>query len=83
MNQSINQPIPDGIELFLERNKLFVQSLNLFLIIYCCLGLGIYSVISAGWPSNCKYFILGSLRAVAQKISYEVSLALILLYFIF
>lgn len=36
----------------------------------------------AGWSSNSKYSLLGSLRAVAQTISYEVRLALILLSFI-
>nr|YP_010515286.1 NADH dehydrogenase subunit 1 [Emerita talpoida]UXL87272.1 NADH dehydrogenase subunit 1 [Emerita talpoida] len=53
------------------------------LFFLCCLSLGVYSVMSAGWSSNCKYSLLGSLRAVAQTISYEVSLALILLSFIF
>lgn len=53
------------------------------LFFLCCLSLGVYRVISAGWSSNCKYSMLGSLRAVAQTISYEVSLALILLSFIF
>lgn len=33
----------------------------------------------AGWSSNSKYALLGCLRAVAQTISYEVRLALILL----
>ena len=36
----------------------------------------------AGWASNSKYSLLGRLRAVAQTISYEVRLALILLSFI-
>nr|ASS30623.1 NADH dehydrogenase subunit 1 [Coenobita perlatus] len=53
------------------------------LFFLCCLSLGVYSTMSAGWASNCKYSMLGSLRAVAQTISYEVSLALILLSFIF
>nr|ASS30701.1 NADH dehydrogenase subunit 1 [Stemonopa insignis] len=53
------------------------------LFLLCCLSLGVYSVMSAGWSSNCKYSLLGSLRAVAQTISYEVSLALILLSLIF
>nr|YP_009159615.1 NADH dehydrogenase subunit 1 [Metanephrops thomsoni]AKQ49249.1 NADH dehydrogenase subunit 1 [Metanephrops thomsoni] len=53
------------------------------LFFLCCLSLGVYSTMSAGWSSNCKYSLLGSLRAVAQTISYEVSLALILLSFIF
>ena len=42
-----------------------------------------YTLIIAGWFSNSNYFLLGGLRAVAQTISYEVSLALILLSFIF
>lgn len=37
----------------------------------------------AGWASNSNYALLGGLRAVAQTISYEVSLALILLSFVF
>jgi len=49
----------------------------------CCLRLGVYSTIRAGWSSNCKYSLLGALRAVAQTISYEVRLALVLLSFIF
>lgn len=52
------------------------------LFFLCCLRLGVYSVIVAGWSSNCKYSLLGRLRAVAQTISYEVRLALILLSFI-
>nr|VFU78637.1 NADH dehydrogenase subunit 1 [Bragasellus peltatus] len=47
-----------------------------------CLSAGIYSLLGAGWSSNSKYAMLGSLRAVAQTISYEVSFAIILLSFI-
>lgn len=47
-----------------------------------CLRIGVYSTIVAGWSSNCKYSMLGRLRAVAQTISYEVRLALILLSFV-
>jgi NADH-ubiquinone oxidoreductase chain 1 len=47
------------------------------------LRIGVYSVILAGWSSNSNYAFLGGLRAVAQTISYEVSLALILLSLIF
>lgn len=62
--------------------KLF--SFNLGLIFFlCCTRLGVYRVIVAGWSSNSNYALLGGLRAVAQTISYEVSLALILLRFIF
>nr|CDN85596.2 NADH dehydrogenase subunit 1 [Cherax destructor] len=58
----------------------FNMSMLFFL---CCLSLGVYPLMGAGWSSNCKYSLLGSLRAVAQTISYEVSLALILLSYIF
>nr|QHZ87430.1 NADH dehydrogenase subunit 1 [Platycnemis phyllopoda] len=57
---------------------------NLGLIFFlCCTSLGVYTVIIAGWSSNSAYALLGGLRAVAQTISYEVSLALILMSFIF
>nr|YP_010946322.1 NADH dehydrogenase subunit 1 [Allacta bruna]WGO57040.1 NADH dehydrogenase subunit 1 [Allacta bruna] len=49
----------------------------------CCTSLGVYVVMIAGWSSNSNYSLLGGLRAVAQTISYEVSLSLILLCFIF
>nr|YP_002456397.1 NADH dehydrogenase subunit 1 [Atractomorpha sinensis]ABX11517.1 NADH dehydrogenase subunit 1 [Atractomorpha sinensis] len=50
-----------------------------FLFFLCCTSLGVYSTMIAGWSSNSNYSLLGSLRSVAQTISYEVSLALILL----
>nr|YP_010287506.1 NADH dehydrogenase subunit 1 [Lophophelma iterans]UKT61837.1 NADH dehydrogenase subunit 1 [Lophophelma iterans] len=53
-------------------------SFNLgILFFFCCISLGVYSLMIAGWSSNSKYALLGSLRSVAQSISYEVSLALI------
>nr|YP_010277771.1 NADH dehydrogenase subunit 1 [Cylindromyia intermedia]UHY94312.1 NADH dehydrogenase subunit 1 [Cylindromyia intermedia] len=62
--------------------KLFSFNLGL-LFFFCCLSLGVYSVMVAGWSSNSNYALLGGLRAVAQTISYEVSLALIMMSFIF
>nr|YP_010946348.1 NADH dehydrogenase subunit 1 [Anaplectoidea varia]WGO57066.1 NADH dehydrogenase subunit 1 [Anaplectoidea varia] len=60
------------------------NSFELGLIFFlCCTSLGVYTVMIAGWSSNCNYSLLGGLRAVAQTISYEVSLALILLSFVF
>jgi len=40
-------------------------------------------VIMAGWSSNSVYALLGSLRAIAQTISYEVALVLMLLCVLF
>nr|WJJ67817.1 NADH dehydrogenase subunit 1 [Scathophaga stercoraria] len=62
--------------------KLFSFNLGL-LFFLCCTSLGVYTVMVAGWSSNSNYALLGGLRAVAQTISYEVSLALVLLSFIF
>lgn len=42
-------------------------------------SLGVYGIILAGWSSNSRYAFLGGLRSVAQLISYEVSLGLIIL----
>ncbi|KAB7499868.1 NADH-ubiquinone oxidoreductase chain 1, partial [Armadillidium nasatum] len=39
----------------------------------------VYHILGAGWSYNSKYSILGRLRAVAQNISYEVRLAIIIL----
>nr|AML25666.1 NADH dehydrogenase subunit 1 [Histeridae sp. BMNH 1274739] len=48
----------------------------------CCSSVGVYTIMVAGWASNSNYSLLGGLRSVAQTISYEVSLALILLSFL-
>nr|ACE01569.1 NADH dehydrogenase subunit 1 [Canis lupus familiaris]AEG24422.1 NADH dehydrogenase subunit 1 [Canis lupus familiaris]WEM07272.1 NADH dehydrogenase subunit 1 [Canis lupus familiaris]WEM15059.1 NADH dehydrogenase subunit 1 [Canis lupus familiaris]WEM24861.1 NADH dehydrogenase subunit 1 [Canis lupus familiaris] len=42
-------------------------------------SLAVYSILWSGWASNSKYALIGALRAVAQTISYEVTLAMILL----
>nr|CAH59882.1 NADH dehydrogenase subunit 1 [Zygaena filipendulae gemina] len=55
-------------------------SFNLgIMFFFCCTSLGVYSVMIAGWSSNSNYALLGGLRSVAQTISYEVSLVLIMM----
>nr|YP_010131060.1 NADH dehydrogenase subunit 1 [Exostoma gaoligongense]QPZ53801.1 NADH dehydrogenase subunit 1 [Exostoma gaoligongense] len=57
-----------------------LTELNLgMLFILALSSLAVYSILGSGWASNSKYALIGALRAVAQTISYEVSLGLILL----
>nr|AXS64891.1 NADH dehydrogenase subunit 1 [Tenebrionoidea sp. 14 KM-2017] len=68
-----------GMPLF---SMLFSFSFSI-LFFLCVSSLGVYSVMLAGWSSNSNYALLGSLRSVAQTVSYEVSLSLILLSFLY
>nr|NP_443320.1 NADH dehydrogenase subunit 1 [Zu cristatus]BAB70118.1 NADH dehydrogenase subunit 1 [Zu cristatus] len=57
-----------------------LADLNLgLLFILAISSLAVYSTLGSGWASNSKYALMGALRAVAQTVSYEVSLGLILL----
>jgi NADH-ubiquinone oxidoreductase chain 1 len=62
--------------------KLYSFSLGV-LFFFCCIRFGVYIVILAGWSSNSLYALLGSLRAIAQTISYEVALVIILISVLF
>merc|ERR1712121_512349 len=43
------------------------------------LSLNVYPLLGTGWGSNRKYASLGALRAAAQTVSYEISLAFIII----
>nr|UBA17467.1 NADH dehydrogenase subunit 1 [Phryganistria guangxiensis] len=62
-------------------SNIFTYKLGLIFFL-CCASLNVYSIMIAGWSSNSNYSLLGGLRSVAQTISYEVSLFLILMSFI-
>nr|YP_009123000.1 NADH dehydrogenase subunit 1 [Strigamia maritima]AJK90884.1 NADH dehydrogenase subunit 1 [Strigamia maritima] len=49
------------------------------LFFLCIVGVGSYVVMGSGWFSNSKYALLGCLRFIAQAVSYEVSLALVII----
>nr|YP_010718885.1 NADH dehydrogenase subunit 1 [Onychoteuthis compacta]WDQ44488.1 NADH dehydrogenase subunit 1 [Onychoteuthis compacta] len=70
-----------ALVLWILYNNYFMCSMGgLSMLLFLCVSsLGVYSVMGAGWFSNSKYALLGSVRAVAQSISYEVSMSLILL----
>ena len=52
---------------------------SIIIIILALASLGVYGTLGAGWSSNSKYRLIGAIRAVAQTISYEVSLTVIIL----
>ncbi len=57
-----------------------VANLNIgLLFILAMSSCAVYSVTLAGWASNNKYSLLGSLRAAAQMLSYEVFMGLSLM----
>nr|YP_010884442.1 NADH dehydrogenase subunit 1 [Goniurosaurus varius]WIW75854.1 NADH dehydrogenase subunit 1 [Goniurosaurus varius] len=57
-----------------------LADLNLGLLFILALSsLMVYTTLWSGWSSNSKYALLGALRAVAQTISYEITLGIILL----
>nr|YP_009003483.1 NADH dehydrogenase subunit 1 [Caecilia gracilis]AGZ18891.1 NADH dehydrogenase subunit 1 [Caecilia gracilis] len=57
-----------------------ILDLNLGILFLLALSsLAVYSILGSGWASNSKYALIGALRSVAQTISYEVTLGLILL----
>jgi NADH:ubiquinone oxidoreductase subunit H len=58
---------------------ILVQHSYSLLILLAILSIGIFAVLLSGWSSSSKYAFLGSIRAVAQMISYEVSLSIILM----
>ncbi len=47
------------------------------LVLFCCTRFGVYTLMGSGWSSNSLYSILGTMRGVAQTISYEVRMALL------
>nr|ADV75722.1 NADH dehydrogenase subunit 1 [Melanoseps occidentalis] len=57
-----------------------LADMNLGILFMLALSsMAVYSILWSGWASNSKYPLIGALRAVAQTISYEVTLGIILL----
>jgi len=61
-----------------------VKDINVgILVILAFSSLSVLSILLAGWGSNNKYSLIGSLRSVAQNIAYEIPLLLSILPVIF
>jgi NADH-ubiquinone oxidoreductase chain 1 len=53
-------------------NIYLILSINYSIVLFFCISsIIVFSVLIAGWSSNSKYSLIGSLRSVAQSISYE------------
>lgn len=66
-------PFGDSVSIFGEEITLYLADMNVGLLyILAVAGIGTFGVILAGWASNSKYAVLGSLRTAAQMISYEI-----------
>jgi NADH-quinone oxidoreductase subunit H len=60
--------------------KILVSDVDFGLLFFLAMSsFAVYSVALAGWASNNKYSLLGSLRAVGQMVSYEVFMGLSLM----
>jgi len=51
--------------------------------VFVLMGLNVYGLIISGWSSNSRYAFLGSIRATAQMISYELTFGMINIIIIF
>jgi NADH-quinone oxidoreductase subunit H len=71
--------VPFGAEttflgLLEEPIKLQVADVNVaVLVVFAITSISVYGIVLAGWSSNSKYSLLGSLRSASQMISYELS----------
>ena len=73
-------PFGDTITIGGQTIELRVVNLDVGLLyIVAMVSMGIYGVVLAGWASNNRWAMLGSIRGSAQMISYEVALGLSLI----
>jgi len=67
--------------IFPHKNSIFIIKLRIIYFL-CITRIIVYTTFLTGWRSNTKWSLLGALRGVAQRISYEVRISLILICFI-
>lgn len=71
--------IPWAKELVIDGRTIIPQVADVnigILYIVAVLSTGVYGIVLGGWASNNKYSLMGSIRAGAQMISYEVAMGL-------
>nr|YP_026103.1 NADH dehydrogenase subunit 1 [Habronattus oregonensis]AAT02490.1 NADH dehydrogenase subunit 1 [Habronattus oregonensis] len=68
------------IPIILFNNSSLYDNKHNILLFFILSSISAYSILLIGWSSNSKYSNLGAIRSVAQMISYEISLFLIILF---
>jgi NADH-quinone oxidoreductase subunit H len=71
--------IPWGDSLLIggKEYKLQVTDVNVgILYVFGVVSIGVYGIMIGGWASNNKYSLMGSLRASAQMVSYELAMGM-------
>ncbi len=70
-------PFSAPLQLFGRDISMQVADMNVGLLLFMALSsIAVYGVALGGWASNSKYALLGSIRGLAQLISYELSMGL-------
>lgn len=68
-------PLGGEVSLFGHTTRLQIADIPVgVLLILAIAGMGFYGIVLAGWASNGTYSLLGSMRATAQVISYEIAM---------
>ncbi len=71
--------VPIGDRITIAGRTVELQAANLnaaALYVLATIGIGVYGVALGGWASNNRWALLGSVRATAQMISYEIAMGL-------
>lgn len=70
-------PFGADVRILGRQVPLVVSDLNVGLLVFMAFSsIAVYGVALGGWASNSKYALLGSIRGLAQLISYELSMGL-------
>lgn len=70
-------PFGGPVKIFGQETRLQLTDLPVgALLVLAIAGIGFYGFVLAGWASNGTYSLLGSMRATAQLISYEIAMGL-------
>ncbi|MEW5876035.1 MAG: complex I subunit 1 family protein [Candidatus Zixiibacteriota bacterium] len=73
--------IPFGNAITIAGHRIGLQVLDVnigILFVFAMMSVAVYGIVLAGWSSNNNFSLLGSIRASAQMISYEVSIGMTL-----